>query len=298
MIGLVGADRVMLGSDYPYDMAMMDCVAHVRSLKISDADKDADSRRPRRKTAGGESAMNVQATPRPRAFRSTPSPGYHRRHGEIRRARRRCRQGRRADAGGRSRRRRRARRVPPAAICRAAEARLDQSRGRTSRSTRTRAGDRAGRRRQRHGPSGRGARDGNRNRACARERRCLGRHAHVEPRRRRRRLCRAAAEGRHDRHLCRGRQRQPHAARRRRRAAARHQSAGDRHSGRRGAAAGARYRDLDRLLRHHQEPPPAQQAAAADWMVDPKTGEAVTDPQKTSKRCCCRWPATRAPGSR
>jgi len=31
---------VMLGSDYPYDMAMMDCVAHVRSLKISDADKD------------------------------------------------------------------------------------------------------------------------------------------------------------------------------------------------------------------------------------------------------------------
>ncbi len=41
MIGLVGSDRVMLGSDYPYDMAMMDCVAHVRSLKISDADKDA-----------------------------------------------------------------------------------------------------------------------------------------------------------------------------------------------------------------------------------------------------------------
>jgi aminocarboxymuconate-semialdehyde decarboxylase len=40
MIGLVGADRVMLGSDYPYDMGMMDCVAHVRGLKISDADKD------------------------------------------------------------------------------------------------------------------------------------------------------------------------------------------------------------------------------------------------------------------
>ncbi len=39
MIGLVGSDHVMLGSDYPYDMAMMDCVAHVRSLKISDADK-------------------------------------------------------------------------------------------------------------------------------------------------------------------------------------------------------------------------------------------------------------------
>jgi aminocarboxymuconate-semialdehyde decarboxylase len=40
MIAQVGADRVMLGSDYPYDMGMMDCVAHVRSLKISDVDKD------------------------------------------------------------------------------------------------------------------------------------------------------------------------------------------------------------------------------------------------------------------
>ena len=39
MIGHVGADRVMLGSDYPYDMGMMDCVAHVRGLKISDSDK-------------------------------------------------------------------------------------------------------------------------------------------------------------------------------------------------------------------------------------------------------------------
>ena len=41
MIGLVGADHVLLGSDYPYDMAMLDCVAHVRSLSISDADKAA-----------------------------------------------------------------------------------------------------------------------------------------------------------------------------------------------------------------------------------------------------------------
>jgi len=39
MIERVGADHVMLGSDYPYDMGMMDCVKHVRSLKISDADK-------------------------------------------------------------------------------------------------------------------------------------------------------------------------------------------------------------------------------------------------------------------
>ena len=41
MIGLVGVDKVMLGSDYPYDMAMLDCVSHVRGLKISDADKAA-----------------------------------------------------------------------------------------------------------------------------------------------------------------------------------------------------------------------------------------------------------------
>jgi aminocarboxymuconate-semialdehyde decarboxylase len=41
MIGLTGIERVVLGSDYPYDMAMMDCVAHVRSLQISDTDKAA-----------------------------------------------------------------------------------------------------------------------------------------------------------------------------------------------------------------------------------------------------------------
>lgn len=41
MISLVGADKVMLGSDYPYDMGMMDCVSHVRGLKISDADKES-----------------------------------------------------------------------------------------------------------------------------------------------------------------------------------------------------------------------------------------------------------------
>ena len=40
LIGLVGSDHVLLGSDYPYDMAMLDCVAHVRALKISDADKE------------------------------------------------------------------------------------------------------------------------------------------------------------------------------------------------------------------------------------------------------------------
>jgi aminocarboxymuconate-semialdehyde decarboxylase len=39
MIGWVGPGRVLLGSDYPYDMAMLDCVRHVRALAISDADK-------------------------------------------------------------------------------------------------------------------------------------------------------------------------------------------------------------------------------------------------------------------
>jgi aminocarboxymuconate-semialdehyde decarboxylase len=39
MIGWVGAPRVLLGSDYPYDMAMLDCVRHVRALAISEADK-------------------------------------------------------------------------------------------------------------------------------------------------------------------------------------------------------------------------------------------------------------------
>jgi aminocarboxymuconate-semialdehyde decarboxylase len=39
MIAQAGSDRVVLGSDYPYDMGMVDCVKHVRSLKISDADK-------------------------------------------------------------------------------------------------------------------------------------------------------------------------------------------------------------------------------------------------------------------
>jgi aminocarboxymuconate-semialdehyde decarboxylase len=41
LIGLAGASRVLLGSDYPYDMAMMDCVKHVRSLSIPEADKSA-----------------------------------------------------------------------------------------------------------------------------------------------------------------------------------------------------------------------------------------------------------------
>jgi aminocarboxymuconate-semialdehyde decarboxylase len=39
MIARAGADHVLLGSDYPYDMAMLDCVAHVKALSISDSEK-------------------------------------------------------------------------------------------------------------------------------------------------------------------------------------------------------------------------------------------------------------------
>ena len=41
MIGHVGADRVVLGSDYPYDMGMLNCVDHVRGLSVSDGIKTA-----------------------------------------------------------------------------------------------------------------------------------------------------------------------------------------------------------------------------------------------------------------
>jgi aminocarboxymuconate-semialdehyde decarboxylase len=40
LVSWVGAPRVLLGSDYPYDMAMMDLVRHVRSLAIPQTDKD------------------------------------------------------------------------------------------------------------------------------------------------------------------------------------------------------------------------------------------------------------------
>jgi aminocarboxymuconate-semialdehyde decarboxylase len=39
LIGSLGASRVVLGSDYPYDMAMLDCVEHVRALDISETDR-------------------------------------------------------------------------------------------------------------------------------------------------------------------------------------------------------------------------------------------------------------------
>ena len=41
LVGSVGADHVMLGSDYPFDMGMMDCVRHVRSLDVPPAQRDS-----------------------------------------------------------------------------------------------------------------------------------------------------------------------------------------------------------------------------------------------------------------
>ncbi len=147
-----------------------------------------------------------------------------------------------------------------------------------------RAGHRAGRRRQRHGPSGGRAHGGNRYRARARMRRRLGRLPHVGPCRRCRRLCGAAAQGRYDRHLFGGGQRQPHAARRRRRAAARHQPAGDRDPGR---AKSRRWCSTSRppivsygTIKNHKL---LNRPLQGDWMIDPKTGAAVTDPQKSAE---------------
>jgi aminocarboxymuconate-semialdehyde decarboxylase len=39
MIGLVGSDHVLLGSDYPYDMGTGECVRQVKALSIAEADK-------------------------------------------------------------------------------------------------------------------------------------------------------------------------------------------------------------------------------------------------------------------
>ena len=39
LVGSAGAGRVLLGSDYPYDMGTGECVRQVRALAIADADK-------------------------------------------------------------------------------------------------------------------------------------------------------------------------------------------------------------------------------------------------------------------
>jgi aminocarboxymuconate-semialdehyde decarboxylase len=40
LVSSVGAARVFLGSDYPYDMGTMECVRQVRALGIAPADRD------------------------------------------------------------------------------------------------------------------------------------------------------------------------------------------------------------------------------------------------------------------
>ena len=61
LIASVGADRVFLGSDYPYDMGMIDCVRQVRSLDISAADRD--------RILGGHAAAILNKPRRPAAAR-------------------------------------------------------------------------------------------------------------------------------------------------------------------------------------------------------------------------------------
>ena len=41
LVGSVGAERVMLGSDYPYDMGTLECVRQVKALMIPDTEKAA-----------------------------------------------------------------------------------------------------------------------------------------------------------------------------------------------------------------------------------------------------------------
>jgi aminocarboxymuconate-semialdehyde decarboxylase len=41
LVSLAGSSRVVLGSDYPYDMGTLECVRQVRALSIPDADKAA-----------------------------------------------------------------------------------------------------------------------------------------------------------------------------------------------------------------------------------------------------------------
>jgi len=39
LVASAGAERVLLGSDYPFDMGTLDCARQVRALSVSDADK-------------------------------------------------------------------------------------------------------------------------------------------------------------------------------------------------------------------------------------------------------------------
>lgn len=61
LVSWVGAERVLLGSDYPYDMAQMDLVRFVKGLKLSDTEK---------KIILGEEAAKLLARPAKHAKKS------------------------------------------------------------------------------------------------------------------------------------------------------------------------------------------------------------------------------------
>ena len=60
LVGNAGADRVMLGSDYPFDMGMADGVLQVRSFAISAADRAAILGGPAQKLLGTAADRNVK----------------------------------------------------------------------------------------------------------------------------------------------------------------------------------------------------------------------------------------------
>jgi aminocarboxymuconate-semialdehyde decarboxylase len=41
LVAAVGSDRVLMGSDYPFDMGELDCVTRVETLAVSKASRDA-----------------------------------------------------------------------------------------------------------------------------------------------------------------------------------------------------------------------------------------------------------------
>ena len=156
---------------------------------------------------------------------------------------------------------------------------------------------RAGRWRQRDGTSGDVARgrDGNFHRA--RDGRVVGRRAALQSCGSGRALCRDAGRAGHDRHLCGGREREPHGGVGRRRSAARHQSAGDRRAVGRGAD-GARHGDHGRVVRHGEELRAAGKAHGEGLDGEHRDRRGHHRRQARGRRtAACRSAATRAQGS-
>ncbi len=159
--------------------------------------------------------------------------------------------------------------------------------------------DRAGRWRRRHRPSGDDLCDESRHRTGAEDRHRLGRRAQFQSRRRRRHLSGDGGGARHDRHLRRGVDDEPHGAVGRRRAADGHQPDRHRDSGRQGSAGGARHRHLGVLVRQHPAAPGQRRAAAGGLggaQQDRRADHSIR--RRSTRACCCRSAATRAAGWR